>query len=230
MKNIKLSQRLQIIADFIEENAKVADVGTDHGYVPVYLSVAGKASRIIASDLNEAPLKKAVSTANEYAVENIEFRLADGLNGFSAGEVDTIIIAGMGGENISDILSQAPWALNCTLILQPMSKRERLGEWLRNNGLCVVDEKLAFEKGGIHPVLLVRKGEDADKSRAGLYVSEALAKNGSEYLDEYIRRIIKKLEQTRVGLEKAAAENLKENIATILETISGLDKMRGMHK
>ena len=125
MKLLELQPRLQLLAELVPDGAKLADVGTDHGYLPVALLQQGKIQRAIATDIGEEPLQHARRTAEEYGLsESVDFRLCDGLNGMMPDEADTIVIAGMGGETIIEILKNAPWTRQKTLLLQPMTKPE----------------------------------------------------------------------------------------------------------
>ena len=103
-----LSERLKVIADKIT-GGRVADIGTDHAYLPIYLIKTGKASRVLACDIKEKPLQNAAKNIQKTNTENIELRLSDGLAGVGADEADTIVIAGMGGEVIAGILNRCEW-------------------------------------------------------------------------------------------------------------------------
>jgi len=136
MKHIKLSNRLLALAELIDDGASVADVGTDHGYLPIYLAQTGKAKRIIASDISASSLE----TARRHAIKNnvadrIKFLVTSGLDGISKDEVDTIVIAGMGGETIISVLKSTHWIKQsiCKLILQPQSKIDLLFKFLYDN-------------------------------------------------------------------------------------------------
>lgn len=158
-KSPALTPRLQKLADWVEPGAKVADIGTDHGYLPVWLLTTGRIASAIGSDLRAGPLENARKTAVRYAVsEKISLRLGNGLNGILPSEADTLVIAGMGGENIAAILSEAPWARQCTLLLQPMSRAEVLREFLENHGYAIAREALVEDRGTLYPVMLVRAG------------------------------------------------------------------------
>lgn len=89
---------------------RLADIGTDHGYLPVWLLQEGRIPSAIASDVGAEPLEHARRTAEEYETQGLDFRLCDGLSGIEPEETDTVVIAGMGGETIRDILRAAPWA------------------------------------------------------------------------------------------------------------------------
>lgn len=153
-----LSRRLLAIADFVPYGAYVCDVGTDHGLLPVFLSESGRAKGVIATDINEKPLESARKNIIRDKAVNIELRLCDGLAAVSEGEADTVIIAGMGGEVISGIISRCGWIKNkgITLILQPMTSGEILRKFLLDNGFEITGEKAVFENGKIYSVILSR--------------------------------------------------------------------------
>ena len=156
---MKLSKRLAAIAGHIDKGACVADIGTDHGYLPVYLARSGLAGRVIASDISEASLSSARRSAVRYGVEgSITFITAPGLSGICEMEIDTVVIAGMGGETIIGILAGAPWLKNreVKLVLQPQTKIYELSRWLIQNGYAIQDAQLVQEKGKNYTIIIGR--------------------------------------------------------------------------
>ena len=153
----KLPERLQTVAGFIETGASVVDVGTDHGYLPVYLAQTGKARRIIASDISAGSLGAARRAAEKYSQSDmIEFIVAPGLTAVGETDVDTIVIAGVGGETIAGILEAAPWTKNGhRLILQPQTKLEELSSFLEKNGYIIRETKQTLDRGRDYTILLV---------------------------------------------------------------------------
>ena len=123
-----LQPRLRAIADLVPAGSRLADIGTDHGYIPIDLLLDGRISAAIATDIGALPLDHARRTARCCGLtEGIDFRLGDGLAPLAPGEADVIVIAGMGGDSVAAILSAAPWAREGPLLLlQPMSKAEVL--------------------------------------------------------------------------------------------------------
>lgn len=196
MEAIKLSNRLRTIAAFVPQGANVADIGTDHGYIPVWLAQNGIANRIAAADINRGPLRHAEETAAQYGVtDQIHFALCSGLEFEGSAEYDTVIIAGMGGELIASILSAAPWTKqqDTTLILQPNSRIPYLVEWLLDNGYTIVDAKLVKDAGKLYQILVVKGGEaerigrESDRLINRLYFLHRDPLLG-EYLDTLLRR------------------------------------------
>ena len=149
--NLELTPRLRTAADLVPAGARLADIGTDHAYLPAALLLEGKIPYAIAADLRHGPLLRARETAAEYGCrDRMGFRLCDGLKGIRPEETDAIVIAGMGGETIAQILAAAPWVRerNVPLVLQPMSSLPDLRGWLFQNGYQIEEERLAREGRG----------------------------------------------------------------------------------
>jgi len=175
-----------------------ADVGTDHGFLPVYMAKRGYKGNIIASDINPDPLNCAVRNANEANVsDKIEFILCNGLDGRIKDKIDSIVIAGMGGDTICGILDRAYWCMDpeYKLILQPMTKAEILRYWLSYNDFQITDEILIDDNGTVYQLICARYGKRETLSDAELFLGKlALSKNNSlfeKHLDKNIRRFEK---------------------------------------
>lgn len=228
MKSVlTLQPRLHAISSLVPDGAKLVDVGTDHGFIPVRLLLDDRIRTAIASDIGAAPLDHARRTAEQFGVtERMDFRLCDGLCGISEDEVDTVVIAGMGGDNIAAILSAAPWTRNgALLLLQPMSKAEVLRRYLPENGYRVIAEQLVADKGVIYPILTVRGGEmppasDPQTWGGFLLQSDPLR---NRYLDEQILR----LRRAASGLGKAKDYSAHERREKLLSVIVALEQQRG---
>ncbi|MBR5572000.1 MAG: SAM-dependent methyltransferase [Oscillospiraceae bacterium] len=217
MKQLQLQPRLQLLAELIPQGSRLADVGTDHGYVPVYLMQRGLIDTAIASDIGAEPLQHAVNTAQEYAIEGIDFRLCPGLDAIAPEECDTVLIAGMGGETIITILENAPWtkAGGHLLILQPMTKVEMLRKWIADNGYTFIGERLVFDKDHLYPIMLVRGGAQPALSEAAQYGGVMLDGDPlyADYLDERIKKLtiaIDGLLRAKREEQRTAAEELRQ--------------------
>ncbi|MEG1592769.1 MAG: class I SAM-dependent methyltransferase [Oscillibacter sp.] len=203
---LELTPRLRLLADWVGEGAAIADVGTDHAYLPVWLVLHGRVASAIASDLRPGPLDHARETGMEYGVsQQVNFRLCDGLSAIKPSEADTILIAGMGGENIADILAAAPWTKDGqhTLLLQPMTRAEVLRRFLSDNGYCILREQLVYDRGTIYPVLEATAGKMA-LSEGQCHGGAALTHDllGDRYLIEKIVR----LQAAVAGLNRSGSE------------------------
>jgi len=153
---ITLDKRLSAVAALVRQGSRLADIGTDHAYLPVYLVQAGVCPSAIASDIGEGPLEAARRTVTENGLTSeIALRLGDGLATVTADEVEDVAIAGMGGETIAAILEAAPWVKDgrIRLILQPMTRAEDLRRWLLHNGFSVSEEHLIVDGRHLYPVL-----------------------------------------------------------------------------
>ena len=226
MKHIELTPRLRMVADMIPAGAVLADVGTDHAYLPAALMLEGKISGAIAADLREGPLSRAKETVQEYGLNGrIAFRLCDGLSGIRPEEVNAVSIAGMGGETIAMILEAAPWTReqNTALVLQPMSSMEELRRWLQANGYTIIEERLAQEGDTIYTALSVRAGEmppmSAAEYCAGKNTVDPLR---GDWLEHWINRTARALN----GMAQARSEQVAQRKAELEEVLSGLQEMK----
>ena len=154
---IKLSDRLQKIAEFIEPGETVADIGTDHGLLPIALWESGKSPHVILSDINEGPLEKARANINKYYPETeFDIRIGCGIQTLKPGEADSVVIAGMGGLLITEILGDDLHKTKTykKFILQPRNAPNRLRAWLLENGFVIADETLVRERKYLCEVIL----------------------------------------------------------------------------
>lgn len=156
-RTFKLDPRLSLCAEFVRKGSNVADIGTDHGYLPAWLCINNKINKAIASDINKKPLDKCKKTIEKYNLESkIKTRLSNGLERIDEKEADDIVIAGMGGEVITDIINTCPWLKSekKNLILQPMSKHEFLVKNLYDNGFEIIEQKTCIAANKIYTVIL----------------------------------------------------------------------------
>ena len=153
-----MDNRLKFIAGLVSIGCSLADIGTDHAYLPIFLSANNICKKIIATDIRKKPLLVAKKNVEKSGAQNIELRLCDGLSGIKQNEVDEIVIAGMGGEVISGIISKAEWLNNSKykLILQPMSHTEDLRKFLVSNGFSIEKEQAVISDNRIYSVMQVR--------------------------------------------------------------------------
>ncbi len=167
---IRLSKRLQAAADLVGECSTAADVGTDHGYIPVYLVAQGKARRAIAMDIKEGPLSRAREHIRQYGLEReIETRLSDGCLALKPGEADVIVIAGMGGALMQRILRMGEDAAKAAgkLVLQPQSEIPAFREFVLGQGYQITAEDMVLEDGKYYPMMAVKfTGKTAGNARS----------------------------------------------------------------
>ncbi len=154
-----LTPRLKAICDKVTASKTTCDIGTDHAYVPIDLIENNRAERVIATDLNAGPLRAALSNIKDHSIEDrIELRQGSGLSVISEGEADFIIIAGMGGEIIEQMLRDKRLE-DCTFILQPMTSQYELRKYLLNNSYRIEDEDIVTEGFKVYNIIVCRSGE-----------------------------------------------------------------------
>ena len=221
-----MNKRLETIANMVQNGRGLIDVGTDHGYLPVWLAQRGYTGVLYASDINASPLASARKTAREAALgeDRIKFLLCDGLALCPPDAVDTIVIAGMGGDTIVKILDEAEFCMDSRylLILQPMTKPEVLRYWLAYNEFEILSESLVQETGGLYQILTARFGGNTRLCDAELFVGKAsLAEDPALYrlaLDQLEARLLKALGgmrgredfSPRLGLYREVEKQVKE--------------------
>lgn len=222
-KKLELTPRLQLLADWVPQGAKLADVGTDHGYLPVWLSQQGRITSAIASDLRKGPLEHAKETGRTYGAENIEYRLGNGLAGIRPEEADVIVIAGMGGENIVSILKAAPWTADGahTLLLDPHTKAEELRRFLMEHGYEIRREQLVYDRGTIYPIMEVTAGS-MELSLGQIWGGARLLKDplGDQYLIERIVRLfgaVAGLNRSERLADQEKADGIRDILTALME-------------
>lgn len=191
---MQLSKRLEAVASFVTEGSKVADVGTDHGYIPIYLVETGKVKKAIAMDINKGPLERAGANIKKSGLEDrIETRLSDGLKELKRDEVDTLVIAGMGGGLIIKILDEGKEVLKSVkeLVLSPQSEISLVRKYLQERKLSIVKETMLKEDGKYYTVMKVVHGrtESNKVSKDGdvlLEYGEYLLKKADPVLKEFL--------------------------------------------
>lgn len=157
-KEIALSERMQAIFQLIPKCTVLMDVGTDHGLIPIAAVLKQKASRAIAMDLREGPLERAKEHIKEYGLEDkIETRISDGLEKAWFGDMDVVVIAGMGGELIMRILKDGEEMVKCAsfFILQPQSEIGEVRFFIREKGMAITAESMVEDRGKFYPIMLV---------------------------------------------------------------------------
>lgn len=221
-----LSERLQAIADLIEYEETMADIGTDHGFLPVYLIKTGKCPYAIATDISSKSLKKAENLIDaEDVLKDCSARVGDGLDPIEKGEVDNVVIAGMGGILMTEILSADISKSRSfkKFILQPRSKLYYLRKWIRDNGFTIKKEIIAKEGDRFCEILLVESCKEPNYSDGegfllSDYFPETLINNPNELTLEYLNHHLFKNE--------TILNNLKENMSSTNDNDSNALKMK----
>lgn len=210
-----LTPRLQAVAEEIPQGSRLADVGTDHAYLPAFLALQGRCPRIIATDLRAGPLTRAKETVERYNLQDtVTLRLCSGLAAVDEAEVDAVSITGMGGEVILGILQAAPWVKNKLCVVQPMSSAEDLRRGLGGVGLRVAKETLVREGRTLYVVLTLMPGAEGTLTAAESRVGRRENHIGDPLWGEYLTRHYEKAKRALNGLKKSQRQ---EDIARMAE-------------
>ena len=222
---MKLSKRLQTIADFVKKGAVVADIGTDHAHIPIYLIKNNIISKAYACDINKGPLEKAKENINYYGVKNIELRLSNGLEKLKTDEADTVIIAGMGGELIIDILEKGRrfFESKRKFILSPHTKIDEVRKFLLSNGFEITKEDMCIDEGKFYTVIEVKYTENKEMySEAELLYGKYLIENKHPVLLRFLKKEEAKYISIllNIGLNEERKTEFRHRLDIIKETIN----------
>ncbi len=214
---------MKTIADMVIPGASAADIGTDHGYIPAYLLSEDICPDVILTDIAEGPLNKAMLHFERYGLEG-DFRLGSGLEVIKNGEVSTVMIAGMGGETIIDILNSDIEKAHSfeRIVMQPRTFFKELRTWLTENGFRFVDYRLCRERKLLCEVFSVENGK-SDETDDGP-ISTFLLKKDDPLLYEYLKRELKSRKDILTELSKSKKDN-GELIARLKEESEYIEKL-----
>ncbi len=227
MEEKRLPPRLAAIAQWVPAGAKLADVGTDHALLPLWLLKKERISAAIATDINALPLSRAQANARSAGEERIRFVLCDGLAAVEPSEVDTVVIAGLGGENIADILRRSPWACQegVTLILQPMSRTEMLSRAFFELGLALEKETLVEDAGRVYPIFLLRCGSMAPWQEGEYYTGPFSMLSHSPYRSRFLAEQQRRLAAAVDGMTRSGREDPR--LAPLRSALSDISAQLG---
>ncbi len=207
-----LDDRLEAVASFVPDDCKVADIGTDHGYLAMELYKRDKRRTVIAADKNAGPCQAASHTLAEAGLtEYIQVRQGDGLKALAVGEADTVCIAGMGGKLISDILSAEPdvlAGLSC-LVLQPQNAYSLLRRWLYEHNWHIVDEALAQVDGRVYQIIKAERGQAEIPSELALKLGPVLLEKRPKLFANHVENNLISCHKVLTGLQKSAEPDRK---------------------
>lgn len=228
---MELSKRLKRIAEHVDKCESVADIGTDHGYIPIYLVKEEICKKAIASDINKGPIEKAkVNVAFEGVSNRVKCLLGPGLNPLKVGEVNGVILAGMGGNLTRDILLADMDKVKKYdfIILQPAQNPEVLREFLYKNDYEIIDEDLIKDEGRFYELFKVKYNENSEKlvfeDELEYEVSPLLREKGHPLFKEFIEEKINRCE-TILSFIKEDTEAAKKRKSDLEEKIN---KLKGM--
>lgn len=194
---MNLSKRLKAVAGLVSPGHRLADIGTDHAYVPIYLVESGKVPRAIAMDINQGPLKKAEENIKNHHLEAlIQLRLSDGLLRLQPDEADTVLIAGMGGNLMSRIIADGQNQLKnvSELVLQPQSEIREFRHFLHDFGYRICEEDMLIDEGKYYVMFRVEKGVQHYENEAEYAYGKLLLQRKHPVLRQYIEKELRNYE------------------------------------
>ncbi|MDO4481278.1 MAG: class I SAM-dependent methyltransferase [Bacillota bacterium] len=214
---VRLSERLEKIAGFVDAGMTAADVGTDHGYIPIYLIQNGISPYVIASDINAGPLEKMEENLQKHMGDDrkgIIMRHGPGLEVLKPGEADAVVIAGMGGLLIEEILGKSPEVTDSVkrFILQPRNAPDKLRKWLLDKGFRITEEVLAKESRFVWEIICAEPGagecakdEYFSGSPEQYIVGQHVIRNSDPLLEEFV--------SNKIRVEREIAENAGKSVS-----------------
>lgn len=226
---MQLSIRLTAVAGLARDAIRLADIGTDHGYVPIFLAQQGKLQAALAMDVNKGPLLRAQENIRRYGLESIiQTRLSDGAKQLLPGEVDTVVIAGMGGALTMKILEESREVLQSVerFVLQPQSEIHLVRRYLHENGFCICAEDMVRDEGKYYPMMLachgIQEKWDEREYRFGKYLLQEKNVCLWEFLNKEqasCKTILAELEQKDGTSVQTALERWQQELIMIEKTM-----------
>ena len=213
-----IDSRIRAVMNFVSTGSRVADVGADHGYLTIELAKSGRAAKVIATEKNIGPFQAAHKNISAVGLQNVEVRLGDGLQVLSAGEVDTICIAGMGGALIEKILDDSPEVVSSArqLILQPMNGAEKIRAWLRENCWTIDDEDLAESSGIIYEIISAVKTLDSPP--------KIFKRESSPLMEKFLSQRLQKLRRVLAEMSNSPAARASDKFSALCLEVAALQK------
>ena len=207
---IKLTNRLQMTASLVREGKRIADIGTDHAFLPAYLVLSGKNPSAIASDLREGPLENARQTVTEHGLnEKIELRLSDGFDMLYHTEADDFVLAGMGGTLMAELISRTEWLknVNLHLVLQPQSHTQDVRRYLCENGFEINEEKITNEGERIYIAFDAYFTGKAERKNETYYYFGSFPEKEDELSVLYVKNLKERLEKEKTALKDSGYDS-----------------------
>lgn len=203
---MELSKRLQAVADLAGNQKILADVGTDHGYIPIYMVEQGRCEKAFAMDVNQGPLLRAKEHISQHGLDDkISLRLSDGVKALQVGECTAVVVAGMGGALAIKIMEEGKQIFRSLdeFVLQPQSELDKVRLYLQEQGYCIVDEDMVLEDGKFYPMMKVKVGTDAAYTDIELLYGRQLLQKKSAVLKQFL---MKELHTKQLIMERLSGE------------------------
>lgn len=223
---MELSKRLQAVADLVSSDLVVADVGTDHGYIPIYLVQTKKCEKALAMDVNQGPLLRAKEHIADYGLEElIETRLSDGVRHLQVGECDAVVVAGMGGALTIKILEEGKDVFKSLteFVLQPQSELYKVRQYLLAHGYCIVCENMVQEDGKFYPMMKVINGVSDAYHAIELRYGKHLLSERHPVLKIFLEKEMNTKKKILRNLQKEGGEHIEIRRKEIEKELEGIE-------
>lgn len=223
---MELSKRLQAVADLVSEGLVVADVGTDHGYIPIYLIETKKSPKAFAMDVNKGPLLRAKEHIAEHGLETrIETRLSDGVRALQKGECDCVVVAGMGGALTIKIMEEGKDIFRNLkeFVLQPQSELQKVRAYLCENAYFIVEENMVLDDGKFYPMFRVINGQSEEYHAIELCYGKLLLEQKNAVLKTFLQKEKAVKELILSNLEQSFGEHIETRRKEIQEELEGIE-------
>lgn len=216
-----LSERLRAALPYIDQGDVVADIGTDHAYLPIYLVLSGISPIAYACDINEGPCLRARENAEKYGVsDKILISKRNGICGLESERIDKFTIFGMGGELIASILDEVPsLPIGTKFILNPMTKAASLRSYLSSHGFSILADSYARADGKIYQIIFAEKtGENEELSSIELTLGKHALKAPTPLMTEYTEKLLRDMRIAAEGRRSAGATSPDDELLCDIES------------
>lgn len=226
---MNIGARLEAIGRLVPENVSIADIGTDHAYLPAWLAERGRIKKAVAGDICEGPCAAARNTVAMYGLnDKIEVRMGNGLAIIRPGETDVIIIAGMGAGTMIEIIEAGMEAARAAslLILQPMAGAPSLRRWANAHGWYIADEVLVEEGRHLYEIIVLKRGHEAAVSTAAYEIGPRLLEQRPPLFQKHLAKICGQYQKMLLNMQRSAAAKQSgkyQEIQALVQELEGLD-------
>lgn len=223
---MELSKRLQAVADLVSEGLVVADVGTDHGYIPIYLIETKKTPKAFAMDVNKGPLLRAKKHIAEHGLDAcIETRLSDGVRALKKDECECVVVAGMGGALTIKIMEEGKDIFRNLkeFVLQPQSELQKVRAYLYQNAYSIVEENMVLDDGKFYPMFRVINSQSQEYHAIELCYGKLLLEQKNAVLKTFLEKEKAVKELILSNLEQSFGEHIETRKKEIQEELEGIE-------
>lgn len=224
---LKIGNRLGMIVDLCDSAKRIADIGSDHGYVTCELILQNKANMVVSTDISSASLQKAIALAEKLNIsEYISFRESDGFQNITKyDKITQAVIAGMGGKEIIKILENKPKNLY-NFVLQPQSDVLELRTYLSEHGYKIIVDILVFEKGKYYNIIKVKRGSTKFTNYLDYYFGKTNLTDNKTVFTQYLKEELQKIEDFKRKTNGELTQKLMDREALLQKGLAEVRKNR----